>query len=283
MFAVLGASGHVGKAITEHLLQQGLPVTVVIHDPQKAADWMRQGASVAVLDIHDTEALAQTLKSAERAFLLNPPASPSLNTDQEERKTVRSILQAVSKADLKKIVVQSTYGAQEGAHCGDLGVLYEFERGAQQSSIPLCIVRAAYYMSNWLPSLALAKQEGRFPSLLPSGLKVPMVAPQDVGKLAAQLLSDPVSETGIYNIEGPEYYTTLDVAKSFSKHLSRDIAVDAVPPSDWHDYYRAHCFSEEATHSYANMTGIFVEQRYEMPTNVIKGETTLSAYFDKEI
>ena len=283
MFAVLGASGHVGKAVAEHLLKQALPVTVVIHDPQKASDWAIRGASIAVLDIHDTEALARTLKGAERAFLLNPPANPSLNTDQEERETTRSILQAVSKANLKKIVIQSTYGAQEGVHCGDLGVLHEFERGAQQLCTPLCIVRAAYYMSNWLPSLPLAKQTGSFPSLLPSTLKVPMVAPRDVGQLAAKLLSTPINETGIYNIEGPEYYTALEVADSFSRHLSRIISVDAVPSSDWHDYYRAHGFSEEAAHSYANMTGIFVEQRYELPRNAVKGETTLSAYFDKEI
>ena len=283
MFAVLGASGHVGKAVAKHLLRQNLPVTVVIHDPQKASYWTTRGASVAVLDIHDTETLSQTLERAERAFLLNPPASPSLNTDQEERETARSILKAISQTNLKKIVVQSTYGAQEGAHCGDLGVLYEFERDAEQSRVPLCIVRAAYYMSNWLPSLILAKQTRILSSLLPSDLKVPMVAPQDVGKLAARLLSDPVNETGIYNIEGPEYYTASDVAGCFSKHLSRDISVSAVPRTDWYDYYKTHNFSDEAARSYTNMTEIFVEQRYELPQNTVKGETTLSAYFDKEL
>lgn len=35
MFAVLGASGHVGTAVTEYLLQQGQAVTVVLRNPKK--------------------------------------------------------------------------------------------------------------------------------------------------------------------------------------------------------------------------------------------------------
>ncbi|MCP1247617.1 NAD(P)H-binding protein [Gluconobacter oxydans] len=148
MDIVLGASGHVGGTVARRLLEQGRPVTVVLHRPEQAAAWSARGASVAVLDVHDTAALTTAFCKARRAFLLNPPASPSLDVDREERRTIQSILDAVRGASLEKIVVQSTYGAQDNPHCGDLGSLYTFEQGAREMGVPLCVVRAAYFMSN---------------------------------------------------------------------------------------------------------------------------------------
>lgn len=283
MFAVLGASGHVGTAVTQYLLQQGQAVTVVLRNPQKAAAWAQRGASVALVDVHDTDALAQVLQKADRAFLLNPPANPALDTDHAERATVQSILQALRGARLEKIVVQSTYGAQPGAHCADLGVLYDLEQGARQTGIPLCCVRAAYYMSNWLSAVPAARTSGKVMSLLPATLPVPMVAPQDVGHLAGQLLMDPVQEAGVYYIEGPTPYTAQDVAQVFAHILQHPVQVEDIPPTAWLAYYKANGFSDKAARSYANMTAIFINQRYDRPTNPVKGVTDLASYLRAEL
>ncbi|WP_371818926.1 NmrA family NAD(P)-binding protein [Gluconobacter sp. P1C6_b] len=230
---------------------------------------------MAVLDVHDTPALTTAFSEARRAFLLNPPARPSLDVDREERRTVQSILEAVRGASLEKIVVQSTYGAQDNPHCGDLGSLYAFEQGARETGVPLCIVRAAYFMSNWYGTLSTARQSGVFSSLLPKDFKAPMVAPQDVGELAARLLVSSVEETGIYSIEGPETYTPEDVATALNAVLERDVAVDEISRPEWPEFYRSHGFCSEAAQSYATMTGIFVDGRYEHPRTPLRGATDL--------
>ncbi|GCD51707.1 NmrA family NAD(P)-binding protein [Acetobacter pasteurianus] len=268
MFAVLGASGHVGTAVTQYLLQQGQAVTVVLRNPQKAAAWAQRGASVALVDVHDTDALAQVLQKADRAFVLNPPANPALDTDKAERATVQSILQALRGAKLEKIVVQSTYGAQPGTECADLGVLYDLEQGARQTGIPLCCVRAAYYMSNWLSAVPEARTSGKVSSLLPATLPVPMVAPQDVG---------------VYTIEGPTPYTAQDVAQVFAHILQHPVQVEDIPPTAWLAYYKANGFSDKAARSYANMTAIFINQRYDRPANPVKGVTDLASYLRAEL
>jgi uncharacterized protein YbjT (DUF2867 family) len=43
MFVVLGATGHVGSAVAETLLEAGEPVTVVVHAAEKAAAWRARG------------------------------------------------------------------------------------------------------------------------------------------------------------------------------------------------------------------------------------------------
>ncbi|MBF0860083.1 NmrA family NAD(P)-binding protein [Gluconobacter sp. LMG 31484] len=275
MDIVLGASGHVGGTVARRMLERGRAVTVVLHRPEQVSEWSTRGASVAVLDVHDTAALTTAFCKARRAFLLNPPASPSLDVDREERRTIQSILDAVRGASLEKIVVQSTYGAQDNPHCGDLGSLYTFEQGAREMGVPLCIVRAAYFMSNWYGALSTARQSGVFPSLLPKGLKAPMVAPQDVGELAARLLVAPVEETGTYSIEGPETYTPEDVATALSAVLERDVQVDEIPRPEWPEFYRRNGFCSEAAQSYAPMTGIFVDGRYDRPRTPLRGATDL--------
>ena len=232
-----------------------------------------------MLDVQDTAALAAVFQKAERAFVLNPPASPALNTDVEERRTVQAILKALQGAALEKIVLQSTYGAQPGAHCGDLGVLYEFEDAARQLKTPLCVVRAAYYMSNWTFGVEAVRATGVLETFLPATQKVPMVASDDVGAVAAQLLCAPVSETGVYSVEGPAWYSPADVAEALGVVLQQPVRVASLPKADWLAAYRRNGFSEAAARSYAHMTDIFVSQAYEKPASPLKGPTDLHTYF----
>ncbi|MBS1016685.1 NmrA family NAD(P)-binding protein [Acetobacter persici] len=281
MFVVMGATGHVGGSVARAVLAAGQAVTVITRSEAKAQLWREQGAEAAVLDVRDVPALAAVFQKARRAFVLNPPASPALNTDAEERRTMQAILRALQGAGLEKIVLQSTYGAQPGAHSGDLGVLYEFEEGARTLETPLCVVRAAYYMSNWAMGSEAIRSTGLLETMLPATQRVPMVAPQDVGAVAAQLLMAPVAETGLYSIEGPAWYSPADVAQALAAVLGRSVRVASLARADWLAAYRRAGFSEEAARSYAHMTDIFISQAYESPANPLKGATDLHTYFQQ--
>lgn len=281
MFVVMGATGHVGGSVARAVLAAGQAVTVITRSEAKAQFWREQGADAAVLDVRDVPALAAVFQKARRAFVLNPPASPALNTDAEERRTMQAILRALQGAGLEKIVLQSTYGAQPGAHSGDLGVLYEFEEGARTLETPLCVVRAAYYMSNWTMGREAIRSTGILETMLPAAQRVPMVAPQDVGAVAAQLLMAPVAETGLYSIEGPAWYSPADVAQALAAVLGRSVRVASLARADWLAAYRRTGFSEEAARSYAHMTDIFISQAYESPANPLKGATDLYIYFQQ--
>lgn len=143
MFIVLGASGHVGSVVAQSLLDQGLPVTGVLHDASKVSDWEARGATVSVVDVHDSDALRRVFQSGTRAFLLNPPADVALDTDAEERDTARSIVAALEESGLEKLVLASTFGVRAGDAVGDLSVLYEFEQAALAQELPVTIQRGA--------------------------------------------------------------------------------------------------------------------------------------------
>ena len=277
MYVILGATGHVGSAVADDLIRAGKSVTIVTRDEEKAVSWQSRGAEAAVLDVTDVDALRSVFKRGRRAFLLNPPAPPSTDTDEEEHRTFTSIVQALDGSGLEKVVVESTYGAQPGDRIGDLSVLFDFEQALARQSIPVTVLRAAYYMSNWDASLDTARQ-GTLPTMYPADLTIPMVAPSDLGAAAARLLQEDVARTGIHYVEGPVRYSSNDVAAAFAKALDKHVAVEVTPRDQWEEAYRKLGFSDAAAFAFARMMAASVDGSFEMPAEPERGRTTLDVY-----
>lgn len=277
MHIILGGTGHVGAATAKALLAKGEPVTIVTRDASKGRSLADRGAKVAVADIHDPDALRSVLQQGERLFLVNPPADPSTDTDAEEHKTIDALLTAIDGSGLKKIVAQSTYGVRPGKEIGDLGTLYALEAGLKAQPLPVSVVRAAYFLSNWDAMLTAAKGEGVVHTMLPADLRLPMVAPEDVGEVAARLLTEPLERTGVYHVEGPERHTAAEVAAAFAAALGKPVKAAPVPREAWEETFKGLGFSDAAAKSYAGMTALTVSEP-QTPDQPVRGSTSLQAY-----
>jgi uncharacterized protein YbjT (DUF2867 family) len=277
MFIVIGANGHVGSAVVSTLLNVGHPVTAVLHSRDSVASWRKRGAQTAVVDVRNTDDLRAVFRTGTRAFLLNPNADVSTDTDREEHATVRSIVAALDGSGLEKVVVASTYGAQPGERCGDLNILYDFEQALAAQPIPATIQRGAYYMSNWNDLLDAAKG-GVLPTMLPADMKIPMVAPADLGKAAVRHLLEPPHDQDVQYVEGPERYSPQDVADAFAAALGNPVKVEVIPRDQWIAAYRKLGFSAAAAESYARMTAVSVDSGFAMSEPFERGETTLEDY-----
>ncbi|RWC30893.1 NmrA family NAD(P)-binding protein [Mesorhizobium sp.] len=277
MFIVTGANGHVGSAVVSTLLITGHPVTAVLHSTNSIEKWRKRGAQTAVVDVRDTDKLHTVFKTGTRAFLLNPNADVSTDTDREEHATVRSIVAALEDSGLEKVVAASTYGAQPGERCGDLNILYDFEQALAAQPIPATIQRAAYYMSNWDDLVDAAKQ-GVLPTMLPADMKLPMVAPADLGKAAARHLLEPPHAQDVHYVEGPERYSPGDVANVFAAALDNPVRVEVIPRDQWIAAYKKLGFSAAAADSYARMTAVSIDSGFAMSEPFERGETILEEY-----
>jgi uncharacterized protein YbjT (DUF2867 family) len=278
MYIVLGATGHVGAAVAEALLAERRPVTVVTRDASRAAPLRARGALVREVDIHDSDRLRTVLRQGKRAFLLNPPADPSGDSDRQERRTVASILQALEGSGLERAVAQSTYGARPGEACGDLTVLHELEQGLRAQPFPVAIQRGAYYMSNYDGLFQHVREHGTLPSMFAAQFELPMVAPQDLGRIAAQQLVADAASPALYHVEGPRRYTPSDVAAAFGKLLGRTVQLEVTPRERWIESFEAMGFSAASARSYARMTAATVDGAHEFPSDPLRGHTTLDAY-----
>lgn len=282
MHIITGGTGHVGSALAEALLKKGEKVTIISRSSNSAREWVNKGAHIAVADIYDTAALHEIFKKEKSIFILNPPADPMTDTPLQERKTATSLVEALKNLHPEKVVVESTLGAQPGYNIGDFGVLYELEQNVAALSYPYSIIRPAYYMSNWAEQLPAIKEKGELISFFPADLKFPMVAPTDIGELAAHLMTE--NKTPDINaIHGPELYSPRDVAEAFSKVIGKKVEVKVISKEQWKTTFMSLGFSEQGAVSYTNMTEIALRD-FEKPTDTtgyIKGKTTLQEYINK--
>ena len=278
MYVILGGTGRVGSATARALLNEGQEVTIVTRNESHGKDLKDAGAKVAVANVRDVEALKSVFQSGKRAFLLNPPGDPSSDTDREERANVVAIMSALDGSGLEKVVAASTYGAFNGERCGDLTVLHEFEQALRRQSIPAAINRAGYYMSNWVGMAEVVRENGTLPSFFPANLSIPMVAPADLGKVAARRLMSGTNDVGIKHIEGPARYSAKDVAGVFAVIMNRKVEVLEVLQDTLEDTFRGFGFSDEAAASYACMTRRIIDGKtmpFDEPT---LSDTSLKNY-----
>jgi uncharacterized protein YbjT (DUF2867 family) len=275
---ILGGTGHVGSAVADALLSRNQPVTVVARNRAKAAALEARGARVETADVRDVAALRRVYQHGDRLFMLNPPAAPSTDTQARERETVASMTLALLDSGIRKVVAESTFGARPGELVGDLNVLYEMEEGLRNSRVPASIIRAAYYMSNWDSALESARTEGILRTFFPVDLKIPMVAPRDLGEVAATLLMAPIEQTELVHVEGPERYSSAQVAAAFSAALGREVKVQVIPEVKWEETFKALGFSERAAQSYANMTRTVTNEEFPHASDTSHGKISLDEY-----
>jgi len=277
MFIVMGGTGHVGSAVAESLLAAGHEVTVVTRDARHAQRRWAGRVHIAEADANDPDSLRAVFRHGRRAFLLNPPADPSTDTDAVERRTVAGILSALEGSRLEKVVAGSTGGARPGERIGDLSVLWELEEGLRRQPIPAAINRAAFYMSNWDSQLSAVRESGTLTSIYPADVRLPMAAPRDLGEAAARRLLSPLDDVGVQHVEGPERYTAADVATAFSRALHRPVDVAVIPRDRWQETFRQLGFSEAAAESYRRMAAVSLDD-LDVPDDAIRGTVTLDAY-----
>ncbi|WP_434641528.1 NmrA family NAD(P)-binding protein [Achromobacter piechaudii] len=278
MYIIMGGTGHVGAATARALLARGAEVTILTRSAARAAHWRTLGADIVQADVEDVASLRAAFRRGRRAFLLNPPADIRRDTDAVERHTVANILAALEGSGLEKVVAESTAGAQPGSHIGDLNVLWELEEGLRAQALAAAVNRPAYYMSNWDGLLETVRTTGVLPSLFPANLAIPMVAPKDLGEVAADRLMSAPDDQGVRYVEGPRRYTPSDVARAFAQALDQPVEVHVVPRAEWRQAFVRQGFSETAAASYARMTEVSVDGGFDLSDTPLRGSTTLEAY-----
>ncbi len=283
MFVVMGANGNVGSAVASTLLERGAAVTIVTHRPDHADAWLAKGAKTAVADVDDIGSLRTAFRQGRRAFLLNPPADPARDMDATERRTIANILAALDDSGVEKVVAASTYGAQPGECLGDLSTLWDLEEGLRRQAIPAAINRGAYYMTNWIALADAVRETGTLPSMFPANLTIPMVAPADLGKAAAERLLAPVDDIGVRQVEGPDRYTPKDVADAFAAALGRKVAVAVTPRDRWEATFREQGFSAPSARSFSRMFAASLDDGLELPEAPVRGEVTLQEFISANV
>ena len=238
MYAITGITGRVGGIAARALLAQGQQVRAIMRDEAKGAAWAAQGCGIALAEIDDAQALTAAFTGADAVFLMTPPDFDPEPGFPQTRAILNAVSVAIDAARPGKVVFLSTVGAQAKQE-NLLTNATIMEEGLRKLSVPVTLLRPAWFMENFAWDVNAAKA-GTVPSYLqPLDHPIPMAATADIGEAAADLLRATWIGTRIVELEAARRYSANDVAEAFARELGHPVRMQPVPRSTWEDAFRA--------------------------------------------
>ncbi|AUX43468.1 NmrA family transcriptional regulator [Sorangium cellulosum] len=219
MFAVAGVTGNTGSVVARELLAAGQAVRVIVRDAAKGEAWKARGADVAVAQLDDAVALARALDGVKGAYLLSPPSVTSSDPLTESRSQVDAMARAVAASAVPHVVFLSSIAAHHPDRTGPILTVHYAEQKLSAAARDVTFVRPSYFLENWRSAFAAVKGDGVLPSFLQPGRAFPMVATEDIGRVAAErLLAGPAGRQ-VVELTGPEDYTPEAIARALGNAL----------------------------------------------------------------
>jgi uncharacterized protein YbjT (DUF2867 family) len=239
MYAITGITGKVGGALARQLLAKGKSVRAVLRNAAKADAWAARGCQITLASMEEPDQLARAFEGAEGVFILPPSDFDPAPGYPEARRVIDAVTTALRRAKPKKTLCLSTIGA-DAPHDNLLTQRTLMEQAVGQVGLPLTILRPGWFTENALWDVASARDEGVLHSFLqPADRPFPMVATQDVGSAAADLLLQDWDGRRLVELEGPARVSPNDLAAAFAAALGRPVKVEIVPRTSWEALFTA--------------------------------------------
>jgi uncharacterized protein YbjT (DUF2867 family) len=224
---VLGATGGQGGAVTAALLARGTPVRALVRNPRgRAADALaRRGVDLATGDLTDEASLTAAMRGASAVFAVTTPfeAGPDAETEQG-----LTLVRAAGRARVPHLVYSSVAGADRHSGVPHFESKAVVERALEHGDVPFTVLGPTYFFDNLLGVIdeVLA---GILELPLPHDFPLQQVARQDLGEVAAEVLTAPSAFAGRRIEIAGDAISADDMAAVLSGVLGRAVEVREVP------------------------------------------------------
>jgi uncharacterized protein YbjT (DUF2867 family) len=236
MFAVLGATGRIGRATIRTLTTGGYAVRAITRDASRAVELASAGCEVAIANVRDRASLEAAFAGAAAVQVICPVIARGDDVLGEMRANIDTVAAALAIVETPAVVAISDYGAQHANGTGIPLVFHHLEQRFRALDASLTFLRSAEHMQNWLRSVSSATASGIVHSMHhPITKAFPTVSAGDVGRIAAHLLvtKSGASRPRIVHVEGPRRYTALDLAAAVSAVAKRTVLARELPRPEW--------------------------------------------------
>ena len=278
MFVVVGATGNTGSAVADTLLSRKQPVRIVVRSADKGAAWKVKGAEIAVASLDDVPALTKAFQGARGLYLLVPPNYGAQAWLTEQRARMGRAAEAVEKSGVPHVVFLSSIGGHIAEGTGPIRAARYGEQVLVRAVKNLTILRPPYFMENWAPVLGAVKGQGLLPTFIAPMAKIPMIATDDIGRIAAEQLIAGGHGRKVVEMAGPEEYSPDQVAAVLGQILGKPVTAQHAPLSAVVPTFKSFGFSDEAAKLFEEMYTSFSTGAigYEHPATIVRGKITLA-------
>jgi uncharacterized protein YbjT (DUF2867 family) len=254
--AITTPTGHVGRAVTDYLLDFGGDIRVKLlgRRPDKMRDFLNRGAEMGVGALDDADFLARETEDVEALFWVTPPGYGSDNLRAFQNRLGKAAATAIRTNRIQRVVNLSSIGADLESGAGPIGGLHDVEELLNDAVHDIAHLRPGFFYENLLWQLDTLRKWGRISLPLSGTTRYPMIATSDIGRAAAQWLANP-SWTGrnICELHGAAELCFDEVAKILTEVLGRKIVYIKCDPQEMRQYLIENGISENAADSLLEM------------------------------
>jgi uncharacterized protein YbjT (DUF2867 family) len=224
-----GSQGATGKRIVQSLIERGLPVRAFVHRLDERADWLRElGAEVVQGDLLDPDSVRAAMPGVRRAYFTYPVADGLLEA---------TAIFAVAAREAGTELVVNMSQLQNSSFAPSFRNLQhrladQVFNWAEVGAVHLC-APPFYENLRALVARSVAEQSTIFMPWGSGDAVIPLVAAEDVVRVAAALLSDTASgRQNAYNLVGATP-TVREIANTLSGVLGRPIRYVEISDERW--------------------------------------------------
>lgn len=235
MYVIAGATGHIGSKIVAELLNQGKPVRMIARHEDRMKSFEEKGAERFLGTLEDSDFLTKAFNGATAVFALEPPNIHAEDARAYQNKVGEAIARAIKSAGVKNVVNLSSVGAHLEKGTGIIQGLHDQEERLNQiEGLNVIHLRAAYFMENLYSSMGMIKAMNVISWTLDPEKKFPMVATEDIARVAADhLLKLDFNGKQVEYILGPRDVSYNEAAKILGKEIGKpDLKYIQVPAED---------------------------------------------------
>ncbi|WP_410657597.1 SDR family oxidoreductase [Amycolatopsis sp. lyj-112] len=212
MIVVTGATGNVGRPLTQALVEAGEQVTTVSRHAATAPD----GGRHVVADLADPAGLEPALAGAKALFLLLSGDLHAAGADPAD------IIGKATASGVRRVVLLSTLGVATRPFGTTRIAMRALEDVLRDSGLDWAILRPGGFASNalWWAESVRARQVVAAPF---GDTGVPIIDPADIADVAAACLLDDRHTGGVYELTGPEVITPRQQAEAIAAVLGSPV------------------------------------------------------------
>ena len=225
---ITGATGNIGKELSNILSQQGICFRALVRSAEKAKELTElPGAEIIEGDLNNAESIKNALQGVEKAFLLT-------NSSELAEKQQGTFVEVAANAGVSHIVKLSQWAASLDSPVRFLRYHAAVENRIKESGIAYTFLRPNLFMQGLLGFRETIVGKGQFYGAVGDS-KISLIDIRDIAAVAAETLTKPGHEGKIYNLTGPESLTHSEVAEKLSKATGRTIQFIDITSKMLHD------------------------------------------------
>ncbi|GAA2586771.1 MULTISPECIES: SDR family oxidoreductase [Streptomyces] len=212
MIVVTGATGNVGRPLTQALAEAGEQVTAVSRNAAAMPDGVRHVAA----DLAEPAGLAPALDGAKALFLLLSGDLHALDARPAD------IIGMAAARGVRRIVLLSSQGVSTRPLGPTRVAMRALEDTLRESGLDWAVLRPGGFASNAFAWAESVRTRGTVAA--PFGdVGIPVVDPADIAEVAAACLLDDRHNGGVYELTGPEVITPRRQAQTIASELGSPV------------------------------------------------------------